>query len=60
MEAKRKCPQLYLVRSNYELYKKNSQAFMEILREYSPDVEPYSIDEAFVDMTGMQVLFGEP
>lgn len=60
MEAKRKCPELILVPSNYELYKKNSQAFMEILREYSPDVEQYSIDEAFVDMTGMQALFGEP
>ena len=33
---------------------------MAILREYSPDVEQYSIDEAFVDMTGMQALFGEP
>lgn len=60
MEARKKCPNLYLAPSNHELYKKNSQAFMNILREYSPDVEPYSIDEAFVDMTGMQVLFGEP
>ena len=33
---------------------------MEILREYSPDVEPYSIDEAFMDMTGTQMLFGSP
>ena len=33
VEAKRKCPQLYLVPSNYELYKKNSQKFMAILRE---------------------------
>ncbi|WP_373215278.1 DNA polymerase IV [Ruminococcus sp. 5_1_39BFAA] len=60
MEARRKCPQLYLVPSNYELYKKNSRAFMAILQEYSPDVEQYSIDEAFIDMTGMQALFGEP
>ena len=60
MEARRKCPQLHLVPSNYELYKKNSKAFMSILREYSPDVEQYSIDEAFIDMTGMQALFGEP
>lgn len=60
MEARRKCPQLYLAPANYALYKKNSRAFMEILREYSPDVEPYSIDEAFMDMTGMQTLFGPP
>lgn len=60
LEARRKCPGLYLAPANYELYKRNSQAFMEILREYSPDVEQYSIDEAFMDMTGMQALFGEP
>lgn len=60
MEARKKCPALYLAPANYALYKKNSDAFMSILREYSPDVEQYSIDEAFVDMTGMQTLFGEP
>ncbi|MDO4340382.1 MAG: DNA polymerase IV [Eubacteriales bacterium] len=60
LEARRKCPGLYVAPANYELYKRNSQAFMEILREYSPDVEQYSIDEAFMDMTGMQALFGEP
>lgn len=60
VEAKRKCPELLMVPSNYSLYKKNSEAFMRILRDYSPDVEQYSIDEAFMDMTGMQALFGEP
>lgn len=60
LEARKKCPNLYLAPANYELYKRNSKAFMEILREYSPDVEQYSIDEAFMDMTGMQALFGEP
>jgi len=33
---------------------------MKILRDYSDIVEQYSIDEAFVDMTGTQRLFGEP
>lgn len=60
VEARRKCPDLYLAPANYELYKRNSRAFMEILREYSPDVEQYSIDEAFMDMTGTQMLFGDP
>ncbi len=60
LEARRKCPMLTLVPANYELYKKNSQAFMDILKDYSPDVEKYSIDEAFMDMTGMGALFGEP
>lgn len=59
-EALRKCPHLVLVPPNHALYKEYSDAFMEILRQYSPTVEQYSIDEAFVDMTGMELLFGTP
>lgn len=59
-QALRKCPQLVLAEPNYELYEKNSRAFLEILREYTELVEPYSIDEAFMDMTGTQALFGPP
>ena len=33
---------------------------MDILRQYSPDVEQYSVDEAYVDMTGTEGLWGEP
>lgn len=60
VEALKKCPDLILVPPNYNLYERCSAAFMEILRRYSPDVEQYSIDEAFVDMTGTQALWGEP
>lgn len=60
MEAKQKCPELILVPPNYNLYERSSVAFMDILREYTPDVEQYSIDEAFMDMTGTQGLWGEP
>ena len=60
LEAKQKCPELILVPPNYGLYEKCSKAFMDILRQYSPDVEQYSIDEAFVDMTGMEKLWGDP
>lgn len=59
-EAKKKCPQLVLVPPNYSLYERCSAAFMAILREYSDAVEQYSIDEAFMDMTGTCHLFGEP
>lgn len=59
-EALRKCPELVLVPPNYELYEKSSKAFMEILKKYSDKVEQYSIDEAFIDMTGMECLFGAP
>lgn len=60
VEALQKCPQLKLVPPNYSLYERCSAAFMEILRQYSPDVEQYSVDEAFVDMTGTESLWGEP
>lgn len=60
LEAKKKCPELKLVPPNYDLYQQSSRAFMEILKEYTPDVEPYSIDEAFMDMTGTRGLWGEP
>lgn len=60
MEALQKCPNLKLLPPNYELYHQCSSAFMDILRQYSPDVEQYSIDEAFMDMTGTKRLWGEP
>lgn len=60
LEAQRKCRNLVLVPPNYSLYEKCSEAFMNILREYSDVVEQYSIDEAFVDMTASCHLFGRP
>lgn len=60
VDARQKCPKLVLVPPNYGLYEKSSNAFMNILRKYSDMVEQYSIDEAFVDMTGTSHLFGSP
>lgn len=60
LEAKQKCPELKLVPPNYQLYDECSKAFMEVLRQYSPDVEQYSIDEAFMDMTGAETMWGGP
>ena len=57
MEAKRKCPELILVPPNYELYNRSSKAFIKILKKYTDKIEQYSIDEAFMDMTGCT---GEP
>lgn len=59
-EALRKCPDLVLVPPNYNLYQRSSDAFIKILKEYTPTVEQYSIDEAYMDMTGTESLFGEP
>lgn len=60
VDALKKCPNLVIVEPNRELYARNSKALMEILRKYSDTVEQFSIDEAFVDMTGTELLFGKP
>ncbi|MBR1692871.1 MAG: DNA polymerase IV [Lachnospiraceae bacterium] len=59
-EALRKCPNMKMVAPRRDWYHRCSKAFIEILREYSPVVEQFSIDEAFMDMTGTQSLWGEP
>lgn len=59
-EAKQKCPNLMLVPPNYSLYEQCSEAFLDILREYTDVVEQYSVDEAFLDMTASCHLFGTP
>lgn len=50
-EARQKCPGLLVVPPHYRLYERCSASFLEILREYAPAVEPYSIDEAYMEMT---------
>ena len=60
VNARRKCPELYVASPDYALYVRSSNQFMELLRHYAPVVEQYSIDEAFCDMTGTSRLYGEP
>lgn len=60
VDARRKCPGLITVPPNFRVYSDYSHKMMHILEDYSPDVEQYSIDEAFVDMTGTSQLFGPP
>ena len=56
--AKRLCPQAILVPPRFEAYREASDAVMDMLDEVSPLVEPLSIDEAFVDLTGTERLLG--
>lgn len=55
-----KCPSLVLVKPRHGLYHEMSAAFIAILKQYSDTIEQFSIDEAFVDMTGTSRLFGTP
>ena len=50
--ALRKCPELVIVQSDFDLYVKCSRAFKEICASYAPVMESFSIDEVFLDMTG--------
>lgn len=59
-EARRNCPQGVFVRPRMERYQEVSVRVMGILREFSPRVEPVSIDEAFVDLGGTERLHGAP
>ena len=59
-QALEKCPELVVIPPDYGLYVQASRHFVDMLREFSPAVEQYSIDEAWVDMTGTQRLWGPP
>ena len=59
-QALEKCPDLRIVPPDYPLYVEASRHFVAMLRQFSPCVEQYSIDEAWVDMTGTERLWGSP
>ncbi len=50
-EARQKCPQLIVRKPNFDRYRKSSQAMFDLLREYTDQVEPVSIDEGYMDVT---------
>ena len=60
VSAYKKCPQLVVVPSRFDFYIQCSRAMMELLSEYTPDHEKFSIDETFLDMTETIHLFGSP
>ena len=59
-QALEKCPELVVIQPDYNLYVEASRHFVAMLRQFSPAVEQYSIDEAWVDMTGTRRLYGDP
>ena len=59
-EARQKCPDLAVFPANYDLYMLCSNAMYQILLEYSPRIERYSIDECYLDFTASQRHFGDP
>ncbi len=57
--AKQKCPDAVFVSRNMGNYKAVSRQIMKIFESYTPLVQPLSIDEAFLDVTGARRLFGD-
>src|SRR5687768_12112213 len=57
--AKRLCPHAIVVPGRMGRYRDVSRRVFEILDEYSPLVEPLSIDEAFLDLTGTEQALGD-
>lgn len=59
-EATKLCPHIILVVGNNHKYTYTCKKMAEIFKKYSPVVEVYSVDEAFIDLTGSHHLFGSP
>ena len=57
--ARALCPHAIVVKGDYARYSQLSRQIMDILGHFSPLVQPISIDEAFLDLTGTQALLGE-
>lgn len=58
-QAKRKCPDLVLVPPHMDEYRRFSRRINAIYADYTDMVEPFSIDESWLDVTGSQQLFGD-
>ena len=59
-QAYRLCPNGIYLHPNMKRYQEKSQEVMDVFYDFSPDVQQMSIDEAFVDLTGTERLFGPP
>ena len=57
-KAKRKCPDLVLVKPHHDEYRRYSKRINAIYCRYTDQVEPFGIDESWLDVTGSQRLFG--
>ena len=60
VSARRKCPGLIVIPPDFRLYVESSRALIDLLKSYFDKVIQYSIDEAWAEFTGYELLYGEP
>jgi DNA polymerase-4 len=58
-EARRRCPGAVVVAGRYERYSEMSARLHEVLYEFTPVIEPVALDEAYLDVAGSHLLFGD-
>ena len=59
-QALKRCPNAVIVAPRFERYTEVSSAIMRVFADFSPRVEAISLDEAFIEMTGAEHIFGAP
>ena len=59
-QARRMCPDAVIVPPRFDRYQQVSATIMKVFSDFSPEVEALSLDEAFLDMSGSEQLFGDP
>jgi DNA polymerase-4 len=59
-DARKKCPGLKMFPPEHDYYHVQSQRFISIIKEYTPDIEQVSVDECYVDFTGIRNRFDSP
>lgn len=58
--ALKKCPDIIIIPPEHEYYHEQSRKFMAILQEYTSDIEQVSVDECYLDFTGIRNKFSSP
>lgn len=56
--ARRLCPQAIFLKGNFDRYREASNRFFTILADFTPDIEPLGLDEAYLDLSGFELLYG--